>query len=111
LYGTRSADGKSFSVFNFGFSYGSSPTDTVAGCEFDCAGNIYINSPPNKNSDSIFIAVDQFANVGVANFTPQFTALPSAVPEPSTWAIMVVGFAGVGFMAYRRKSKPALMDA
>ena len=27
----------------------------------------------------------------------------TAVPEPSTWAMMVLGFAGVGFMAYRRK--------
>jgi hypothetical protein len=34
-----------------------------------------------------------------------------AVPEPSTWAMMILGFAGVGFMAYRRKSKPALMVA
>jgi PEP-CTERM motif len=25
------------------------------------------------------------------------------VPEPATWAMMVLGFAGVGFMAYRRK--------
>jgi hypothetical protein len=31
----------------------------------------------------------------------------SAVPEASTWAMMVLGFAGVGFVAYRRKSKPA----
>jgi hypothetical protein len=35
----------------------------------------------------------------------------SGVPEPSTWAMMLLGFAGVGFMAYRRKSKPALMAA
>jgi PEP-CTERM motif len=35
----------------------------------------------------------------------------SAVPEPSTWAMMLIGFAGIGFMAYRRKSKPALMAA
>jgi hypothetical protein len=43
-------------------------------------------------------------------FTPQqdlvldygaFTV--SAVPEPSTWAMMILGFAGVGFMAYRRR--------
>jgi PEP-CTERM motif len=27
----------------------------------------------------------------------------SAVPEPSTWAMMILGFIGVGFMAYRRK--------
>jgi PEP-CTERM motif len=33
------------------------------------------------------------------------------VPEPSTWAMMILGFAGIGFMAYRRKSKPALMAA
>jgi PEP-CTERM motif len=37
-----------------------------------------------------------------------FTA---GVPEPSTWAMMLLGFAGLGFMAYRRKSKPALMVA
>ncbi len=29
----------------------------------------------------------------------------SAVPEPSTWAMMLLGFAGIGFMAYRRKNK------
>ena len=29
----------------------------------------------------------------------------TAVPEPSTWAMLILGFAGVGFMAYRRKSQ------
>ncbi len=38
-------------------------------------------------------------------------AVTPAVPESSTWVMMIVGFAGVGFMAYRRKSKPALMAA
>ena len=28
----------------------------------------------------------------------------TAVPEPATWAMMILGFMGVGFMAYRRKS-------
>jgi hypothetical protein len=27
----------------------------------------------------------------------------AAVPEPSTWAMMILGFMGVGFMAYRKK--------
>jgi hypothetical protein len=31
-----------------------------------------------------------------------------AVPEPSTWAMMILGFFGVGFMAYRRKSQGSL---
>ena len=35
----------------------------------------------------------------------------TAVPEPSTWGMLLLGFAGIGFMAYRRKSKPALMAA
>jgi hypothetical protein len=26
-----------------------------------------------------------------------------AVPEPSTWAMMILGFAGIGFVTYRRK--------
>ena len=44
--------------------------------------------------------------------TPQFANINvSAVPEPSTWAMMILGFAGLGFMAYRRKSKPALSAA
>jgi hypothetical protein len=56
-----------------------------------------------------FIGVNNqiaFADItlGSANPTP-------SVPEPSTWAMMILGFAGVGFMAYRRKSQPALMAA
>jgi PEP-CTERM motif-containing protein len=37
--------------------------------------------------------------------------LTAGVPEPSTWAMLLLGFAGVGFMAYRRKSTQALMAA
>jgi hypothetical protein len=32
----------------------------------------------------------------------------AAVPEPSTWAMMILGFAGVGFMAYRRRKDQGL---
>ena len=35
--------------------------------------------------------------------------ITTAVPELSTWAMMILGFCGVGFMAYRRKQNgPAL---
>lgn len=37
--------------------------------------------------------------------------LTAAVPEPSTWAMMILGFFGVGFLAYRRKSGAALRIA
>ena len=37
------------------------------------------------------------------------TSAVSPVPETSTWAMMIIGFFGVGFAAYRRKSRgPAL---
>jgi hypothetical protein len=31
--------------------------------------------------------------------------MTAAVPEPSTWAMMILGFAGVGFMTYRRRKQ------
>jgi hypothetical protein len=40
------------------------------------------------------------AKFGVDEFVPQEVA---AIPEPSTWAMMVFGFLGLGFMAVRRK--------
>jgi len=35
------------------------------------------------------------------------SAMTASVPEPSTWAMMVLGFFGVGFIAYRRKTTSA----
>jgi hypothetical protein len=35
----------------------------------------------------------------------------STTPLPSTWTMMLLGLAGIGFMAYRRNSKPAQMAA
>jgi hypothetical protein len=50
-------------------------------------------------------------NQGAVQITKEGTYYVAAVPEPSTWAMMLLGFAGLGFMAYRRKSKPALIAA
>jgi hypothetical protein len=36
-----------------------------------------------------------------------FTVEISAVPEPSTWAMMLLGFAGLGFAGYRQRRKLA----
>lgn len=47
------------------------------------------------------------------NFEARITgeALASPVPEPSTWAMMLLGFCGLGFLAYRRKAKDTLAAA
>jgi hypothetical protein len=36
--------------------------------------------------------------------------LTAAVPESSTWAMMILGFCGLGFMAYRRKQNGAALS-
>jgi PEP-CTERM motif len=36
-----------------------------------------------------------------------YAFLVTGVPEPSTWAMMILGFCGLGFMAYRRKQNGA----
>jgi hypothetical protein len=41
---------------------------------------------------------DVLRNVGVGG------SFVAAVPEPSTWAVLLLGLAGIGFMAYRRKA-------
>jgi hypothetical protein len=58
----------------------------------------------NFKGDANFDPSEAFALNRVAG---EFT-IAAAVPEPSTWAMMVLGFCGLGFMTYRRKSKLAL---
>jgi PEP-CTERM motif-containing protein len=48
------------------------------------------------------IARVTLSNGAIAN---RNISISSAVPEPSTWAMMILGFAGVGFVAYRRSRK------
>jgi PEP-CTERM motif len=54
------------------------------------------------------------ANGFVTDQAPVITLVSSittAVPEPSTWAMLLLGFAGLGFMAYRRNNRMALRFA
>ena len=60
------------------------------------------------SGETIFVVSE--AGIGKTGDVQVASAVAS-VPEPSTWAMMILGFAGIGFMAYRRKSKPALMAA
>jgi hypothetical protein len=33
-----------------------------------------------------------------------------AVPEPSTWAMMIFGFAGIGALTYRRRKQSTTLS-
>jgi hypothetical protein len=72
------------------------------------------SAPPNGFQPAFFSADIQgngtTGDVGADNLIHGSGVNPS-VPEPSTWAMMILGFFGVGFMAYRRKSQTSLRFA
>lgn len=45
------------------------------------------------------------------NYTITIDGNLSALPEPSTWAMMILGFAGIGFMTYSKRRRLALLYA
>ncbi|MBR0697802.1 PEP-CTERM sorting domain-containing protein [Bradyrhizobium lablabi] len=49
--------------------------------------------------EGLGLGFDNFKQMGFG-FTPDVV---TPVPETTTWAMMLMGFAGVGFLAYRRK--------
>jgi len=59
------------------------------------------------NSNLWFASDIWNTNGGGAGVTGSVAATISAVPEASTWAMMILGFVGVGFMAYRRRGQPS----
>jgi hypothetical protein len=58
-------------------------------------------------SDSAGLAAYGFNFLGESSGTSfesgVWTEQVAAVPEPSTWAMLLIGFAGIGFAAYRKR--------
>ena len=54
-------------------------------------------------SDKLVISAQTNPNEWYVDDVSVTGAAVGAVPEPSTWAMMILGFAGLGFMAYRRR--------
>jgi PEP-CTERM motif len=58
----------------------------------------------NNNQDGTFDeGVTALTAIGLNENDKGVWSMTAAVPEPSTWAMMILGFCGVGFMAYHRK--------
>ncbi len=58
-----------------------------------------------------FISSPEFSlrNVAINQITIGASAITASVPEPSTWTMMLLGFAGVGFTSYRATKKRSWM--
>ena len=86
----------------------SDPGDTLSPSDFS------LSTVPANNGTHTFIPAYFSADI---LFTPPVgepvdpsvgaTVAPS-VPEPSTWAMMILGFFSLGFIGYRRRSQTAL---
>jgi PEP-CTERM motif len=82
---------------------------TLTGAQLATMGALGLGNQANPK-DNQFVTITglapfttvEFADTGKNAF--EFS-LGSAVPEPSTWAMMMLGFAGLGYAAFRRNTK------
>jgi hypothetical protein len=102
-----------------------SQATTGSGGQFgvgDSTGTFIIFTPAGYVSDTPLLSTSTFDNTTLAKLgltpgTYRYTWAPSVtaadgsltvnvsgvVPEPSTWAMMALGFAGIGLLAYRKR--------
>ena len=73
------------------------------------------NVPSNNGVDTSLIWGDYFFTEALLRLRndlhPQWTLYDPAVPEPSIWAMMLIGFAGLGLAGYRASRQRAPVAA
>jgi hypothetical protein len=100
----------SFTQFKISTDAAGDITGWVIGVGLGGGGNftIWNNSAGGQLGDQAFVGANftgpkDPSNASGGNLVAGQFTIAAAVPEPSTWAMMLLGFAGLGFMAYRRK--------
>ena len=71
-------------------------------------GMVDVNGNQTDPSGNQLVTITGLAPFTTATFSSTGNAFEftlATVPEPSTWAMMVLGFAGLGYAAFRRNSK------
>ena len=61
--------------------------------------------------NSFFDVFVEMSLAGTPLTSPPKITLVAGVPEPSTWAMMLIGFAGLGFAGYRTSRKAVSVAA
>lgn len=73
-------------------------------------GSLDLVNGSNQLSFQPSFGVLYFMNAGGSNFFGTFSAQPASVamvPEPASWAMLIIGFGLVGAIARRRRATPA----
>jgi PEP-CTERM motif len=118
------ADFISFDYSSSSFSFDIASADSpgfVGGLNadgsFNSEGQLLIQPPAGIPLFSAvpesFLVTTTPPGIGVRDVgqTFTFTLVPGAVPEPSTWAMMLLGFAGLGYAGYRKAQQAAVASA
>jgi hypothetical protein len=71
---------------------------TVTSLNTPVSSYTYVSAVGSSNAGGFILGSDNL------NLLTTTLTITDAVPESSTWALMILGFMGVGFMAYRRKN-------
>ena len=89
---------------NFGGSWDTAISDDGKTVTFTAPSDQYLTFGDQYD---ILVGFTNTIDPGQFSFTATWTGFEqvAAVPEPSTWAMMILGFTGVGFMAHRRRKQ------
>ena len=68
---------------------------------------VLVNSEFSFNEGGLVVPLSSIGITGTAEILYTYTPT-AAVPEASTWAMMLIGFAGLGFAGYRRSRRRSI---
>jgi hypothetical protein len=101
------------------FVFGQTPTFVSGGPSAEYGGTaiaVLGNTVSGQEANGTIRFIGTFTSLTWTN--PQFedwygfnVGYQSAVPEPSTWVMMILGFAGIGFMAFRKRKNGLALTA